>query len=67
MASLAFTFTVPGNAGAMCRKIAAAIEQAAGDLPDVNGSGGSVTLTFDNTANTVAVAGGSVATRTVSF
>jgi hypothetical protein len=58
MATLPITVAIGGEAGALYRRLAKAIEQAAGDLPDNNASGASTTLTIDN-----APAGGRVSVQ----
>lgn len=62
IATLAITIAAGGNAGGTLRKLAARIEQAAGDMPSVNSSGASVVLTIDNAPSvgvaTVQVTGG---------
>jgi hypothetical protein len=48
MASVTVTFTAGSNAGAQLRRMAKALEKAAGDVPDQVGSGASTVLTIDN-------------------
>lgn len=71
MATLTYTVTAPGEAGAIIRRFGEILQQAAGDLADKNASGASVTIVFDNAPSTgfatIAVAGGTLAaTRTVT-
>lgn len=70
MATVVVTIAAGGEAGAFVRRFGEAIQQAAGDLPDRNPTGASVTITIDNAPATgtasVAIAGGNMpATRTI--
>lgn len=62
IATLTITIAAGGNAGATFRKLAARIEQATRDMPDINSTGASVVLTIDNAPSvgvaTVQVTGG---------
>jgi hypothetical protein len=62
MATLTWTIVKGGYAGASIRALARELEQMAGDFPDQNPTGASVTITIDNAPATgslsVAVAGG---------
>jgi hypothetical protein len=48
MATLTLTIAAGGNAGSSLRAVGKAIEKAALNVPDVNGSGASVVMTIDN-------------------
>lgn len=70
MATVVVTIAAGNEAGATIRRFGEAIQQAAGDLPDRNPTGASVTMTIDNGPATgtvsVAIAGGNLAaTRTI--
>lgn len=70
MATLVLTVAAGGEAGAVLRRLATVIDQAASVLPgDRNSSGASVTCTIDNAPSsgfaTIAIAGaGLAATQT---
>lgn len=69
MASAVITITAPGEAGAQIRRLGELIQQAAGNLPDRNSSGASVTCTINDTPGgngiaSVLIAGGGLPTQT---
>lgn len=64
MATQANTFTAGNYAGDRLRKLGELIQKAAMDVPPGPcASGASVTITFDNTANSFVVAGAGLPTQ----
>lgn len=70
MATLTFTVTAPGEAGALIRRLGRVIETSAINLPDRNSSGASVTCVIDSAPAsgfaTVTVSGGGLASSVVA-
>lgn len=66
MATLAVTIAAGGEAGAIIRRLATVLNQAAIDIPDRNPTGSSIVLTFDNAPSSgtasVQISGGNLGT-----